>query len=73
MVREQSYVSGDERVAADCFLSSLVPPGTHVTQLRQFPGADLPGEATQRSQHDRLSLNTPGFDDRQRPPSQPIF
>lgn len=60
-------------MAVDCSLSSLAPPGTHMTQLRQFPGADLPGEATERSRHDRLSLNTPGFDDRPRPPSHSIF
>ena len=50
--RELSFVSRAGRMAADCFFSSLVSPGAHMTQLRQFPGADLPGKASGRSQHD---------------------
>ena len=48
---ELSYVSRAGRMAADCFFSSLVSPGAHWTQLRQFPGADLPGKASGRSHH----------------------
>lgn len=60
MARELRYVSGAERMAADCFFSSLVSAGTHTTQLRQFPGADLPGKASGRSQRGAC---TPGLDE----------
>ena len=60
MARELSYVPGAERTAAGCFFSALVSPGTHTTQPRQFPGADLPGEASGRSQRGAC---TPGLDD----------
>lgn len=57
MVRELSCVSAAGRMAEDFFFSPLVLPGTPMTQLRLFLGADLPGEGLGRSQCEGPSLH----------------